>query len=445
MRPWGQEWRRNWFLKTHKLFGLTTISKPFGLLVLCILMLSLFVGLTTSTASASIITTDYQITSDSASQERPDIYEYGPYDYGVVWQDNRNGNFDIYMYTSGPNSLEPEIQVTTNSGNDQYPKIYNDTIVYQSDRNGNWDIYIYNITSKIETQITNSVGNEEYPDIDGNHIVWQDSRNGGWDVYMYDLATQTEKAIDTYYENWSPAVSGDRILYTHDTYTGVHNYRITSYGISSDIHVSFDELIGRNPQLEIGWPTISGNLGAWIRDSFINSPYNFSPQHDIVMMNLNTGEIWQINTSADEFNLSVYDSYGQYLAFERYEVGKLTHIYVYSMTSKNDFLVTSLSSSQIHPVISSEYSNYVVYMDDRNGNWDIYLTIFGYGVGATGPNSQSTSSTPSANAAGSGNQDLMIIAIVAVVAVAAITAAVFVATRRKKPKKQELLHAPQSP
>ena len=115
------------------------------------------------------------------------------------------------------------------------------------------------------------------------------------------------------------------------------------------------------------------------------------------------------------------------------------------MTSKNDFLVTSPSSSQIHPVISSEDSNYVVYMDDRNGNWDIYLTIFGYGVGATGPNSQSTSSTPSANAAGSGNQDLMIIAIVAVVAVAAITAAVFVATGRKKPKKQELLHAPQSP
>jgi TolB protein len=39
-----------------------------------------------------------------------------------------------------------ETQITTNLSNSYYPSIYGNTIVWQDDRNGNWDIYIQDIS-----------------------------------------------------------------------------------------------------------------------------------------------------------------------------------------------------------------------------------------------------------------------------------------------------------
>lgn len=52
-------------------------EKPYGLIVLIILVFSLFGGLAVRPANASIIFNEQQITSNSASQENPNIYEYG--------------------------------------------------------------------------------------------------------------------------------------------------------------------------------------------------------------------------------------------------------------------------------------------------------------------------------------------------------------------------------
>ena len=113
-----------------------------------------------------------------------------------------------------------ESQITSNSASQEKPDIYGNIIVYQDNRNGNWDIYMYDLSIQTESQITNNPFSQEYPAIDGSRIVWQDSRNTNfdsglvtWDIYMYDLLTQTEKRLSASGLNTQPAISGNRIAY----------------------------------------------------------------------------------------------------------------------------------------------------------------------------------------------------------------------------------------
>jgi len=96
-----------------------------------------------------------------------------------------------------------ETRITT-SGSAEDPEIYGDTIVWQDNRSGNWDIYMYDLSTKKETQITTNKSAQTNPVVYGNKVVWLDMRNGenpdeffwgGQDVYMYDLSTKKETRI----------------------------------------------------------------------------------------------------------------------------------------------------------------------------------------------------------------------------------------------------------
>jgi beta propeller repeat protein len=66
----------------------------------------------------------------------------------IVWQDSRNGNSDIYMYTI---SASNETQITVNESRQESPAIYEGRIVWNDGRNGNSDIYMCSAI-KEETQ-----------------------------------------------------------------------------------------------------------------------------------------------------------------------------------------------------------------------------------------------------------------------------------------------------
>jgi beta propeller repeat protein len=74
--------------------------------------------------------------------------------------------------------------------------LYGNTIVWQDQRNGNWDIYIYNLSTHQETHTTNK-SDQIQPAIYGNRVLWTDESNSGYDIYMQDLSTKKQILITT--------------------------------------------------------------------------------------------------------------------------------------------------------------------------------------------------------------------------------------------------------
>ena len=82
-------------------------------------------------------------------------------------------------------STGQETRITTSNTIDSNPVIYGNKIVWQDERNGNSDIYMYDISTGQETQITTDTSDQIAPDIYENKIVWSDGRSGGgYDIYM---------------------------------------------------------------------------------------------------------------------------------------------------------------------------------------------------------------------------------------------------------------------
>ena len=140
----------------------------------------------------------YQLTSDYANQRNAEIY--GDV---VVWQDDRSGNWDIFMFDL---STGRETRITTDKRDQVDPRIFGDIIVWKDTRNHrgsvdnyplgyNSDIYYYDLNSGKEQQLTTNVYCQSNPDIYQDNIVWIDYRNQKAEVFMYDLSTGWEMKI----------------------------------------------------------------------------------------------------------------------------------------------------------------------------------------------------------------------------------------------------------
>ena len=153
--------------------------------------------------------TSTNITNNTADQMRPSISGNI-----VVWQDQRNGNQDIYGYDL---SKSLEFMISNDSGNQERPVISGDWVSWQEDSAGNWDIYAYNITTKEKIRITSHERDQMHPSISGNIITWEDYRHGLGEIYKYDLITKTEiRYTSNIYNQTLPAISGNTIVWTDE-------------------------------------------------------------------------------------------------------------------------------------------------------------------------------------------------------------------------------------
>ena len=131
-----------------------------------------------------------QITTNIELQDFPAVY--GSI---IVWEDLRNGNYDIYMYDL---STSTETRITTNTAFQEHPDVYGNIIVWEEWPNDltDADIYMYDLSTSTETRITNTTVDEDNPAVYGNVIVWQDDRNGNYDIYMAELLRSSDINID---------------------------------------------------------------------------------------------------------------------------------------------------------------------------------------------------------------------------------------------------------
>ena len=283
-----------------------------------------------------LILTEYQLTTNESTQYKPSIY-----DDRIVWEDERNGNDDLYLYNI---SMSTETQITNNEFQHSNPVIYGDRIVWLQPPH----IYIYNLSNSTESYINTSIAMGK-PDIYGDRVVWEDyrSQKNKSDIYMYNIPTSTESQITTN-ESYQdrPAIQGDRIVW-EDLRNG--NWDIYMY----DLSTSKETQITSNASDQVD-PAIYGNIIVWVDNRNGNS--------DIYMYNLSNSTESTVTTHEEsQFTPAIYG--------DRIIWGDSRGILMYDLSTSIETNISDISSSQDFSI----YGDRIVWADLRNGNYDIYM------------------------------------------------------------------------
>jgi beta propeller repeat protein len=117
----------------------------------------------------------------------------------------------LILVSSTASASISETRITTH-GTASSPVIYGNNIVWQDLRNGNWDIYILDLSTKKQIGTTNQADQTD-PAIYGNKVVWTDGRNGGSDIYMQDISSKKQTRITTSGQASMPDIYGNKIVY----------------------------------------------------------------------------------------------------------------------------------------------------------------------------------------------------------------------------------------
>lgn len=268
--------------------------------------------------------------------------------------------FASIVYASG----HQDIRITTDYSNQRHPAIYEDIIVWQDNRNKNWDIYGYNLETCEEFQITYNLHPQVRPAVYGSIVVWEDYRHDRRDIYGYDLETHSEFRITTTGKNSSPAIYEDVVVWVDSTlgYSGVR-------GIILSTHQEFQVTPDPDRQYD---PAVYNEYVVWEdrrkSDSFI---YGY---------NILTGEEFQISGKPhllsfgeDHCHPAVYNE--TVIWADRYDI-----IYGYNLAHGKEFIIADArwdecsfdQRADIDDSTPAIYGDLVIWVDCRNGSPDIY-------------------------------------------------------------------------
>lgn len=256
----------------------------------------------------------------------------------------------IYSF-SGTGSQE--FPITTEPHNQYYPAVHGDYVVWQDDRNGNYDIYGYNLKTHEEFPITTDPATQELPAIYNDIVIWKDNRHNTYTVYGYNLQTQKE-----FYIAKSP---GSRpALYEKTVITidmGGDNPAIHGYNLSTEeeFHISLDP---GNVNL---YPAIYNNIIVW----------KSTGKHGdkIYAYDITTQQKFNIPPSRFLFPIHRQDYPAIHNNTIVWTEDFYNFIYGYNLSTDEEFFITTHKSYQQSPAI---YQDLVVWQDYRNNNWDIY-------------------------------------------------------------------------
>ena len=120
-------------------------------------------------------------------------------------------------------------------------------IIYQSDRNGNWDIFLYDLQRDSTFQLTTSPYNEQHPEwsSDGKTIVFDSDQNNTTKLYVLDRTTGGEKLLFNRNIRCREAVFGqnDEIVFfsgydNQEKKWGIYSYEFfyNNLNLLSDVH-----------------------------------------------------------------------------------------------------------------------------------------------------------------------------------------------------------------
>jgi hypothetical protein len=224
--------------------------------------------------------TDTRLTNDNSNSNYPSVSVTGTTVH-VVWQDNRDGNAEIYYKrsTDGGVNWEADTRLTNANGNSWYPccavsgQAVN--IVWQEERDGNREIYFKRSTDggiswNADTRMTNDPSNSWNPSIgisgQAVHIVWSDERDGNGSEVYYKRSTDggTTWGTDTrltnapYGSNYSSVSVSGQVVHIvwedgRDFNVDIYYKRSTDGGVSwgADTRLTYDPSLSYYPSVAV--------------------------------------------------------------------------------------------------------------------------------------------------------------------------------------------------
>ncbi len=322
----------------------------------------------------------------------------------VIWFDSRDGLDEIY-YKRSPDrgiSWTQDTRLTYSNSYAQYPSVFvwgNVVhIVWQDMRNG-WEIYYKRSTDAgttwgVDVRLTNDAGNSWNPTVYASgsivHVLWNDTRNGNTQAYYKrspdgGISWGSDIRLDTAIgDSWHPVTASTgsllhamwcdnrngnyEIYYKRSTDLGLSwgtDRRITNTSsnstnpsfsiIGSIIHLIFsNDQYGGDPGCDVYYKR-STDLGTtWGSDTRLTTDPNRSEYASVAASGSNIHSIWDDNRDGN------YEIYYKYSSNGGLTWGPDTRL---TNASGNSFLPSMvLSGSYIH----------VVWMDYRDGNYEIY-------------------------------------------------------------------------
>ena len=295
---------------------------------------------------------------------------YGDY---IVWEDDRNGNLDIYGYNIQEGK---EFPITKNSGNQLLPALSRNYIIWQDNRNGNWDIYGCSILTREEDLEITREGDQLYPALSQDYLVWQDNRSGDWDIHGYNLSTKQEFRITAaWHEQQFPATCEDIVVW-QDNRNGnwdIYGYdviRSREFQITENLQdqqfpalyydISKDTYTVIWMDLRDGNWNIYGRVLQWDKDN----GYSLSEEEEG-----EKGEFPITTNSNQQRSPAIYgDIVVWYDSRNCYNDSNDWDIYGYNISEKQEFQITATEHDQKFPGI---YKDTVVWMDYKDCSWNI--------------------------------------------------------------------------
>jgi len=284
----------------------------------------------------------------------------------IVWEDNRNENYDIYMYDL---ETKTETRITDNSYDQRNPRVWGKRVVWEDNRNGNTDIYMYDPVLGEYPICTNSY-NQTSPDIYGTNIVWSDGRDWKRDIYMYDLSQQKEILIcGADKAQYTPSISKSFIAW-QDYRNG--NPDIYMYNLISEKETVICDEDGEqfNPSVYAEGSASEIKVVYADKRSSTWSIYMYYPFY------------WNTGDPGLEWKPAITNAYSSDQEMPHVDGNQIVylddfegepHIYKFELTNPvagESLPVCLAEGGQFGPRTSK---GRIVWSDFRNGNWDIYL------------------------------------------------------------------------
>ncbi len=344
---------------------------------------------------------DVRLTNNINYSAEPSIITIGSINH-VVWSDDRNGNNEIYYKrsTDGGITWGTDTRLTNFTGESADPSISVSGsavhLVWNDNRDGNWEIYYKRSTDAglswgSDSRLTNNTGESKNPSAAVNgitvHVVWYDIRDGNSEIY-YKRSSDggVNWGTDIRLTN-NPGLSGQPNISVsgslvhvvwYDTRDGndeIYYKRSTDGGMNwgTDTRLTNNTDISEEPSISVSGSAVSV---VWFDYRDGNAEIYYKRSTD-------GGMNWGTDTRLTN---NIYDSYRPsisvsgsaiHVVWFDYRDGN-TEIYYKRSTDGGviwgtDTRLTDNISYSFDPSISlSGSAVHVVWMDERDGNPEIY-------------------------------------------------------------------------